>query len=560
MELSRKILKVINFKKLKSLPLHNRRSIPLCIGPIIALYLVLSYFFAPGVVFSRPQDEGIYINNAMNILRSNSNYNRNLFYERYANPVEVIGVRLLFTSILSLSFIAFQISEYSAILFSFACSVLLIPVTFVIGKKLVNEKVGVLASFILLFMPVLHLFSARALPDIPMLLFMSASIASFLVAEDSKKPNKLYLLSGVLLGIGILIKELAVSAVLFYVLYAFVNRKLKRQYALVVLGVLLMLSLEAVAFYSLTGKPFYKQVILSKAHTFKYEVEYHGSVAYSPPMVDWLVFHFPQGYDFLYHTKDFFDLRAIFGGRNFFGIAGILFFLSMLLLSSFGGKKYRVLILWSLVTFLFLEFGPLEINFDLGSSTLNYYFIFKEVDSVKNAAIIIVPMSITISAFFMHLLEKNRKSDVLLLLLFAILAFYSLKSTYVQTSLLKDGVSDLKEAKNYLDLLFNKGISKNIFIDHYGAGILGFYYGRKFDDKIIPISPDWVERGISDSIIIAGGGRGIDLGGTDTMIVSSYGDLFTNPSTADRLVVLKVVEGVRAPYRARNLIIYYLPG
>src|SRR3989338_6989554 len=122
----------------------------------------------------------------------------------------------------SISYSIFGVNDFSSALFPLLISIFGVIVIFYFGKFLFNEKVGLVAAFLLSFFPLDVLYSTRLLSDLPSAFFSGLSIFLFLKAEKIvRKPYSylFYALSGVALGISFTIREMAVMMMLFFLVY-----------------------------------------------------------------------------------------------------------------------------------------------------------------------------------------------------------------------------------------------------------------------------------------------------------------------------------------------------
>ncbi len=110
-------------------------------------------------------------------------------------------------------------SEIIAKFLSIGFSVLAIVATYFLGKKLFNERVGLLAALFLLTNPLFVFYTPKIYTDIPLALFMMVSLYFFYVGTVKNKPVHL-LLSGALIGISVWIKYPAL--LLYFITFLFV--------------------------------------------------------------------------------------------------------------------------------------------------------------------------------------------------------------------------------------------------------------------------------------------------------------------------------------------------
>src|SRR3989338_1031326 len=155
----------------------------------------------------------------------------------------------------SISYRLFGINDFSSVLFVLLTSTAGIILVFYFGKLLFNEKVGLMASFLLSFFPLDVVYSTKLLSDLPSAFFMALGVYLFLYSEikSNSRYSIGYFFSGILIGIGYFIRESALLIGFFFITYILYKRKIKKQYFLVPLGVLLVFVAESLIFLALTG-------------------------------------------------------------------------------------------------------------------------------------------------------------------------------------------------------------------------------------------------------------------------------------------------------------------
>src|SRR3989338_8998142 len=173
--------------------------------------------------------------------------------------VLTLSTRIGITATTALSYSLFGVNDLSAIAFALLASLGGIILVFLFGKLLFDERLGLLAAFLLAIFPFDVVYATQLNSDIPSAFFMALGVYLFLYAERKEaNPSVLCTLCGVLIGIGYLIRESALLIALFFITYILYQRRLRLRYLLVPLGVLLVLVLEALVFNQLTGDPLYR--------------------------------------------------------------------------------------------------------------------------------------------------------------------------------------------------------------------------------------------------------------------------------------------------------------
>ena len=296
-----------------------------------------------------------------------------------------------------------------------------------------------MASFLLSFFPLDVVYSTKLLSDLPASFFMALGIYLFLYSELKNIKNwTFYLLSGIFIGIGYLIRESVLLIALFFIIYILYKKRIKKEYFLVPLGILLIFTIEALVFSALTGDPFFRtnasQGYLEQA-TITHN--YFGRL------------DFPQGlfhYPYIILTNNLLTLFYIF-----MSIAIIYCIINK-------KKKTYASMFWFLSLLLYLSFG---------SASFTQYIPFRAVD--RYLSIITIPGILLLSYFFM---EKKKMIMPLSLL---ILLLTSIGFVYVRDD--RHLLDNLRELRPFLEQL-----DKTVFIDD--RSLKAFDYLSEYDSKI----------------------------------------------------------------------------
>ena len=229
---------------------------------------------------------------------------------------------------------------------------------------------------------------------------MALGVYLFLYAEKKNEiPQVLCTLSGILIGIGYLIRESALLIALFFAAYILYQRRLRLRYLLVPLGVLLVLVLEALVFNQLTGDPLYRthasQHYLAAASA---EHDFFGRLDFPTGLL-----HYP----WLFVTNNLLNLfyvPAILGA-------------ALLLLRMRSGKDrdIAVMLLW---------FVPLGLYLSFGSSSFTQYLPFKAAD--RYTSIITYPMVLLLAFTLRDHLPFKRKGLMIIVGLLTVLSLLSI--------------------------------------------------------------------------------------------------------------------------------------
>lgn len=536
--MKKKNIKRLNLQRLKSV----RPELWLILILIFALSLRM-YFFV-GLVGCEPQDDGVYITNAKLINEGLFDFNSPYMKGDIVNPVYVRAVRYAFNLLVAVSFTIFGVSNYSAALVTILASLGGIIIIFYIGRLLFNEKVGLIAAFLLSFFPLDVTLSTRVLPDIPMVFFMGLSVLFFLKADSIKsvgffdRKALYFLLSGLSLGFSYLFKELGLVLIGFFILYFLYKRKIDFKFVFLIAGISLIVLAESLFFYVQTDDPLFRYHVTSKSFLFKESIEMDERI-YTTSL-GLLNIKYPYNYDFLFHLRSL--LNLIITDTNFFGLFYFFVFFSVFYMLKVRDKKLLILLFWIIPLYLYLEFGPVNVLYDEGH--VNYSMVFKEADSERYLSTITLP-ALLILAFFLGNI-RNRLSLIILLLIFITSLYFINMNTHHLTVY----ANDLKVAYNYT----KDYPETRIYGDYLTVNMLDYY--SQYDNEFLRFidSVDGTDD-IRNSFVIIGGSRSCE-------VVSSYIESlkpsFIKDIPEDWVVRLNIT-GPIDPFRRENMIIYYAP-
>ena len=377
------------------------------------------------------------------------------------NSVPTLSTRLGLVYPTAISYRIFGISDFSSVLFVFLTSIASIILIFYFGKLLFNTKTGMIAAFLLSFFPLNVVDSTKLLSDLPSAFFVALGVYIFLYAElkSKLKHGISYLLPGVFIGIGYLIRESALLIALFFIAYILYKRRVKKEYFLVPAGVLIIFIFEALIFFSLTGDPLFRvhapQEYLAES-TIAHD--YFGRL------------DFPKGllhYPYMILTD------------NLISVYYILIFTSMLYFILRKKTQAYSLMFWFIAILLYLSFG---------SASLAQYIPFKA--TARYLEIVTMP-GILLLSFFISEKKLNYKNAVAFLMVF--LAISSVVFVFLRGD--KDRLKDLRLAYDYI-----KKLDKPIYADDRSAK--AFLYIGEYSDSIKVNDYPEDLSGVRDSYII----------------------------------------------------------
>ncbi len=222
---------------------------------------------------------------------------------------------------------------------------------FLIGNEYKNMFIGVLASVLYAFNPVVFAYSNRLLPDIFTTMLLAFSILIFLKARKSNK-GYLFLSSGLIVAIGIFFGYQAAFAVLIYVVFVISSMILEKKrvkaldFIFIFAGMLLAIIFWMAYQQYLYGTPFF--LFTGAAKIYAITSTYAWSSSYYPALL--LPMHVIPN-----------TLEGSWEPHVNVGLLGFAFLFSSMFLFTKYGRKYRKQVLpysvSSLAFVLFLMYG-----------------------------------------------------------------------------------------------------------------------------------------------------------------------------------------------------------
>lgn len=403
----------------------------------ILLFGILIFALALRLIFFiglQGLDDTGYINWATYILNHTYEIGPSLFQLR---------VGIIFP--LALLYKIFGINEISTSLYPLFFSLGTIVVIFLLGKELFDEKTGLLAAFLLSFFPIDLIYSTIVLPDIPVSFLIGISVLLFL--KGDKLVNRRYqylvfLISGILIGLGYLIKLNAVLIFLFYIFYVLFKRRFKKGYLLVPLGAAIVFLIESFIYYQNTGIFAYQVFATSK-----------GCIASDVGMKELESF-------WLYPYYMFVNIRE-FGFFYYFILSATIYLMFK------RSKNIFIPISWMILLFLYLQFGTFSIN---GYKA--------PVHNPRYLSFISIPAILVLSVFFrqtQYLLKKGFVPICIAFLFISSILLISFDSYF-----LKEYSYYPRQAVRFL----KTQPSKMIYTDFQTIGDIRYLFGSNQNNRI----------------------------------------------------------------------------
>jgi len=436
---------------------------------------------------------------------------------------------------ISLSFKLFGINEVSFVLFSLLSSLGLIVVSYLIGKELFNEKVGLIAAFIISIAPFDSVFASTMTIDIPTNFLLAVSFLCFIkgIKSSKKKSITYYLLSNLCIIWAYFIKFPSVSMIFVFILISLMNfKKIKRHLIFYIILSCLFLTSFLID-YLLSGDPL---------HYFHQEMKYGPKPSPFASIGSW-------------YFKWMFTREMSFGILMF----GYLFYVSVFSIAYCIIKKMKTsyyLLIWFFTIFACLEFLPMGLNPYMVAPRFFRYTHATFVPAVLISAMVLY--SIWNSA-----VARFKKSSILIKALFSIffvlLAYTSLLEANKLANLYKDSFSDSKQAAMFLSILQPKAIyTDNSMLDRFNFNTKYERVNQTFPSFNIGFQKNVIEEknysvlsNISDAYIVFGGSRAPDI--NPILVLNAKN--FQVPSS---WIMLKEIKKEVEIYRAESLKIYFI--
>jgi hypothetical protein len=372
------------------------------------------------------------------------------------------AIRSMMTMPVAFFFSAFGAGEFQASMWPLLCSLLTIVATYFLGKLLFNERVGLIGAALLSFFPLDVAFSTQLVPTTPVVMFASCALVLFIKAEkigDKKESRStrlvLLLLSGILFGFTHLASETGVIVTMFTaVAYVVVNRKIKLDYSLVVLGFVLVVAIETAMMFAATGDPLHRLKVI---HDTEVMIGTNTDMAYYPRVLLRL-------------------LRPDYNSHE--GNMGIIFFLFL------GGSLYAIVKKDKNALFLFLSFVLIMGYFEYGVMTLGmkpiakwvrYILVFGPTFCLVGANLIDKINLGRLARF--GFVARNKEALAWLVKIAALVAIFAINWQYISGAVgtYRQWTADFHAEWDYLKTLS----PKPIYTDQGSLGFLGIYYGWK---------------------------------------------------------------------------------
>ena len=518
---------------------------------IVLFALVLRVLFFVGFAGGDPQDDGIYLNICKDILKTGfPNHivqKQQILTQHIINPIYIFPSRLVFVYCTALSLYLLGVNDFAAAFFPLVCSMTSIWLSYKIGALVFTRRTGLYAALVLCLCPLDIIFSTRITPDVPIACFILAGIY-FLLKGLLKGNSADYIFSGFFFGFGYLVKETVLIGLLcagVIIVVAGVHGKwFPMKSFWIVVGILVVLWLEAFYYQSITDFPLLRPMLIRKVYKIKYAQEWRNVIE----CIDWkwFVFQYPRN-TLLQHSKSMLNLFRPMQEVHCFG----LFFYPAVISACFliwrRLPNTWIVLTWFFVAFLFVEFGPLEINF--GKQPLIVYNLIEKQS--RYLTVLCAPAALLVGVWLQSVGIRYRRYIVVLL--FSLLVGNCIICAFKSSLFFRKHTADLREASRFFQLL----PSKRIYADWLAIEQLSFYSGfvphEYIDIALLAKNPYASES--RNSYVLIGGARG--AGVIAEVFENGYAQLLEQ--IPKHWIELKTILGCNDVFRKRDLKIYSIP-
>ena len=404
---------------------------------------------------------------------------------------DILSVRLLQIFPIAFFYYIFGAGTLSSVAWDILCFTLSVLLTFLIGRELFDDKVGLLSAFLLATFPLAAIYSTTMSDNIPMMFFVSLSFFALIKAIKNKSrfwyfiagialmaapltiPEGFiwWVMAGFLLIIGLIFKEVPIG-----------NRSapfsINKKSLYMVLGFLIALCVVMTVNYFNSKNAFI---------TFTANISYYGQTwrpDLTPQPLNTALAFYPD-IMFPYHLtsalynalayKNFSPVSIITNGYIYGSNTTGFYFYALipaaayLILMKKDRKRSALLLFWIVTGILYLEFGPQHIT--LYPFT---YVLSHRLD--RYLLLIATPLSIVISAALIGVVRASKKKWRHIKLAGSLVAIILLTVTSLQIIVYIHSIAEAEKLMQYKAAEYLMGLPDNtrIYLDS-GYGDLVVY-------------------------------------------------------------------------------------
>jgi len=196
-------------------------------------------------------DEMIYVRAAISILSGEWRSDQYIGALRYGINLPIAGLLWLFGK-----------HEAVAAIWAFGCSLAEVALVYVMGRGLLNHRVGFFGALLLASLPLHVNLAGRLLADSPLAFFMTLSFALFLLAEARDRAG-IYFMSGVAAGFVYWVKEATIIYMVLFLPLAWLCGPWRNRRLWLAAGALAMLFANCLLMWVVNGDPLHVFKVLN---------------------------------------------------------------------------------------------------------------------------------------------------------------------------------------------------------------------------------------------------------------------------------------------------------
>ena len=260
----------------------------------------------------------------------------------------------------------------------------------------------------------------------------------------------------------------------------------------------------------------------------------------------WFVFRYPRD-TLLQHGKSMLNLFRHMQGLHYFGLFFYPAVPALCLVAWRRAQNMGIVWSWFVAAYLFMEFGPLEINF--GNRPLITYGLIEK--QPRYLTVLCAPAALLMGAWVQGI--TGRYQRYVAVLLFGLLFGNCIVCSGISSRFFCEHTADLRDALRFLNCLPQKKIYTDWLAIEQLSFYSGFAQGDYLDIERLARNPYAFES--KNSYVLVGGAQGASV--VADAFEKNYMQLFDH--IPQHWLELKTIPGARDVFRRRDLKIYYVP-
>lgn len=328
---------------------------------LIALVALFESIFVIGPSYFG--DDTVYLNLANSV-----------FHGGFMQNAQIFSVRILNIYPIALFYLFGGVNNLTSAAWAISCFVGSIIVAFYLGKELYSKYAGFIAALLLSFFPLFNILSETPTPNVPGAFFTGLAML-LLILASRKKSARLYFATGAILVASILTTPLTgimFGFVFIYLAVEFFRKKfvLDKTTINIVYGIIL--ALVALCIFNLfnSGNPFITFTVTNDVYStagtpsegilINQDLMYYFQAMFPYNVVSTVQSALSSG---ILNPLSIWD-KVYFVSTNLGAFYYYAFVVCAIYLLLVRERRAYLPILWTILIFLFLEFGPIYISLD----------------------------------------------------------------------------------------------------------------------------------------------------------------------------------------------------